>query len=103
MHENMDEPIVPIVQPDLIVERSEEGNYSHIVSQVEPPVARRNVPERGIDRDRCMYNNFLGAKPPSLSRSPNPIEIMDWISKMEMVFGSYNCSDKQKIVFASDN
>ena len=47
-----------------------------------------------------MYKNFLGAKPPSLSRSPKPVEIMDWISEMEMVFESCDCSEKQKTVFA---
>ena len=47
-----------------------------------------------------MYKYFLSAKPPSLSGSPKPVEIMDWISEMEIVFESCNCSDKKKTVFA---
>ena len=47
-----------------------------------------------------MYKKLLGAKPPSLSGSPKPMEIMDWISKMKMVIDSCNYSNKQKIVFA---
>ena len=34
LHENMDEPTMPIEQPELIPEQSEEGNNSRHVSQV---------------------------------------------------------------------
>ena len=33
---NMDEPIVPVVQLELNEGQSEEGNYSQTVSQAEP-------------------------------------------------------------------
>ena len=97
---NRYEPTIPVVQLEMDEELSEEGNYNHMVSQAEPRVVRRNDPDIEIDRDGSMYNKFLGAKPPSLSRSPKPVEIMDWIFEMEMVFESYNSSNKQKTVFA---
>ena len=92
---NRDEPTMPNEQPELIPEQSEEGNYSRQVSQV----GTQDGLERRNDKDGRMYKNFLGAKPPSLSGSPKPVEIMDWISEMEMVFESCDCSEKQKTVF----
>ena len=89
-----------VVQPKVNEELSEEGNYSHIVSQVEPRVVRRNDLDKTIDMDGRMYTNLLGSKPPSLSGSPKIVEIMDWISKMEMVSESRNCSNKQKTFFS---
>ena len=100
LHNNRDEPIIPIEEPELIPEQSEEGNNSRMVSQVGTQEERRNDPERRNNKDGRMYKNFLGAKPPSLSGSPKPVEIMDWISEMEMVFESCDCSNKQKTVFA---
>ncbi|KAL7591377.1 uncharacterized protein LOC111880758 [Lactuca sativa] len=97
---NRSEPSMPVEQPELNDEQSEEGNYSRTVSQAEPTVAERNNPKREINRDGRMYKNFLGAKLPSLAGSPKPVEIMDWISEKEMGFESCNCSDKQKTVFA---
>ena len=97
---NRDQPTVPIVLPELNEELSEDGNYSHIVSQVGPRVVRRNEPDRRIERYGCMYKNFLGAKQPSLYRSPETVEIMVRISEMEMIFETCNSSDKQKTVFA---
>ena len=97
---NRDEPTMPIEQPELIPEQSEEGNYSRQVSQVGTQGEQRDGPEGRNNKDGRMYKNFLGAKPPSLSGSPKPVEIMDWISEMEMVFESCSCSEKQKTVFA---
>ncbi|KAL7618843.1 hypothetical protein Lser_V15G00012 [Lactuca serriola] len=100
LHNNRDEPVIPIEEPELIPEQSEEGNNSRMVSQVGTQEERRNDPKRRNNKDGRMYKNFLGAKPPSLSGSPKPVEIMDWISEMEMVFESCDCSNKQKTVFA---
>ena len=97
---NRDEPTTPIEQPELIPEQSEEGNYSRQVSQVGTQGEQRDGPEGRNNKDGRMYKNFLGAKPPSLSGSPKPVEIMDWISEMEMVFESCSCNEKQKTVFA---
>ncbi|XP_023773078.1 uncharacterized protein LOC111921732 [Lactuca sativa] len=41
----------------------------------------------------------MNAKPPSLSGSPTPVEVIDWISEIEMVFDSCDCSDRQKTIF----
>ena len=64
LQKNRDEPIVPIIKPEMNIEQSEEGNYSRTVSQVKPRVVRRNDTEKEIERDGRMYKNFLGAKPP---------------------------------------
>ena len=100
LHENRDEPTMPIEQPELIPEQSEEGNYSRPISQVGTHGERRHGLERGNEKDGRMYKNFFGAKPPSLSRSTKPIKIMDWVSEMEMVFESCDGINKQKTVFA---
>ena len=97
---NRDEPTVSDVKPKLNEELSKEGNYRRTVSPVGPRVVRRNDSDRNIDRGWHMYKNFLRAKPPTLSRSSKPVEIMDWISEMEIVFESRNYSNKQKTIFA---
>lgn len=100
LHENRDEPTIHVEPTEPVPEQSEEGNYSRQVSQVGTQGERRDVLEGRNNKDGRMYKNFLGAKPPSLSGCPKPIEIMDWISEMEMVFESCDCSEKQKTVFA---
>ena len=97
---NRSEPSMPVEQLEFNDRQSDEGNYIRTVSQAEPTIAEWNNPEREINRDERMCKNFLGTKPPSLSGSPKPVEIMDWISEMEMVFESCDCSNKQKTVFA---
>ena len=49
LQDNRDEPIVPIVQPELNIEQSDEGNYNQTVNQAEPRVVRRNHPNGGND------------------------------------------------------
>ena len=100
LQQNREEATIPIVQPELVPEQSEEGNYTRPVSQARTQRERRNGPERINNKDGWTYKNFLSAKPPGLSGSLKPVEIMDWISEMEMVFESCNCSDKHKTVFA---
>ena len=78
---NRDEPTVHVEPTEPVPEQSEEGNYSRQVSQL----GTQDGPKRRNYKDGRMYKNFLGAKPPSLSGSPKPVEIMDWISEMEMV------------------
>ena len=38
----------------------------------------------------------MASKPPYLSGSPTPVEVMNWISEMETMFESCECSNKQK-------
>lgn len=78
--------------------KSEDGNYSRSVSEVEHLVVRRINPDIGIDKDGCKYKDFMGSNPPCLSGSPNPIEIMNWNFKIEMVFEICNYIKKQKTV-----
>ena len=98
LRENGREPTTLIMRHGLEEEHSEEGNYSRTVSRVEPQTVRINQTDGGDKKDRCKYKDFMGAKPPRLSRSPKPVEIRDWISEIEMVFESCNSSNKQKIV-----
>ena len=91
----MDEPTTPIVQPNMDEVLYEEGNYSRNVNQAKPHVVIRNHPEGGNDGRWCKYKDFIASKPPSLSGIPTPVEVMNWISEMEIVFESYNCSNKQ--------
>ena len=91
---NKDEPTIPVVQPELNIEQSEEGNYSQTVSQTEPHMVRRNHENGGNDGSRCKYKDFMASKTPSFSRSPTAVEVMDWISRMEMMFESCDCSNK---------
>ena len=94
LQHNREEVSLQVEEPEVNRGHSEGGDYSGTVEQAEPPVVERNDPKREINRDGRMYKNFLGAKPPSLYGSPKPVEIMDWISKMEMVFESCECSNK---------
>ena len=100
LHDNRDEPIIPIEEPELIPEQSKEWNNSRIMSQVGTQGERRNNPKRRNNKDGRMYKNFLGAKPPSLSGSPTPVQVMDWISEMETMFESCECSNRQKTALA---
>ena len=94
LQQNRDEPTVPIVQPELKDRQSEEGNYSRTVSQVEPRVARRNQPNGGNDGSECKYKDFMAFKRLSLPGSQTLVEVMDWISEMEMMFDSCDCNNK---------
>ncbi|XP_023738586.1 uncharacterized protein LOC111886570 [Lactuca sativa] len=93
---NRDEPTVPIVQLELNIEQSEEGDFSKTITQVEPRMVRRNQPNGGNNGRVCKYKDFMASKPPSLPGSPTPMEVMDWISEMEMMFEICDCSNKQK-------
>ena len=42
----------------------------------------------------------MASKPPSLSGSPTPVEVMNWISEMETMFESCECSNRQKTALA---
>ena len=46
LHKNRDEPTIHVEPTEPIPEPSEEGNYSHQVSQVETQGERKDGPER---------------------------------------------------------
>ncbi|XP_052622666.1 glycine-rich protein 2-like [Lactuca sativa] len=50
---NKSEPSIPVKQPELNDDQSEEGNYSRSVGQTEPLVVRRNNHEDGVERNGC--------------------------------------------------
>ena len=77
LRENKDEPIAPVVQPNLNEEQSEEGNYSWIVSQVEPRVVRIKQPNGGNNGYVWKYKDFRASKPLSLTGNPTLVEVMD--------------------------
>ena len=74
-----DEPIVPVIQPELNEELSGEGKYSPIVSQVEPRVVRRNNQDEGIQRNGCNYKDLTTCKPSTFIGKEDLIRVMDWI------------------------
>ena len=49
LQQDTDEPVMPVEQPELNIEQSDEGNYSQTVSQAEPRVGRRNHHHGGND------------------------------------------------------
>ena len=60
LQHNKDEPTMPVEQPEMNFEQSDEGNYSQTVSQMEPLMVRRNNPERRIDRDdACIRTSWV--------------------------------------------
>ena len=69
-------------------ELSNEGNYSWTVSQANPRVVRRNETNGGNDGHGCKYKDLMASKQPSLSGSLTLVEVMKWISEMDLVFGS---------------
>lgn len=95
---NRDEPTALVMQRELEEERSKEGNYSRTISQAEPRKIRRNNPNKEFERNGCKYKGFMVVKPPSISRSPALLEVIEWISKMEMVFESYDYGNRKKTI-----
>lgn len=88
------------MQSKLHEEQSEEGNYSRTVSLTESLRVRRNNTNGGIKKDGCKYKYFMASKTPSLSGNPTPVEVIDWIYEIEMVFESYDSSNRQKTIIA---
>ena len=78
----------------------EGENFSGIIGQVEQPVVRRNNQYGGNDGRGCKYKDFMASKPPCLSGSPTPVQVMDWISEMETMFESCECRNRQKTALA---
>lgn len=68
IQKNGREPTVPVMQPKLNEEKSEEGNYSRTMSHMEPQVVRRNNPELEIKKRRCKYWDFTICKSSTFSR-----------------------------------
>ncbi|XP_052621088.1 uncharacterized protein LOC128126933 [Lactuca sativa] len=90
-------------QPEpRVIERApelEEGNYSRTVSQAEPQVVRRNNQDEGIERNRCKYKDFTNFKPSTFTGKEDPIEVMDWISEMELAFITCGCKEKLQTTY----
>ena len=100
LQQNREEATIQIERPELNEGQTEEGNYNGTVGQANPPMVKQNHQDGGNDGRGCKYKDFMASKPPSLSGSPTPVEVINWISEMEMVFESCDCSEKQKTVFA---
>lgn len=94
----MDEPTAPVAQPKLNEEQSEEGSYNRTVYQAKQRRVRKNNPDKEIERNGCKYKDFMDSKPPSLYGSPTPVEFMEKISKMEMVFESCDYNDQHNTI-----
>ena len=86
LHQNRDEPTMPIVQLEPNGEQSEHGTYSKTVSPAELQVVRRNNQYEGIKRNGCKYKDFMTCKPSTFTGKEDPIGDIDWISEMELAF-----------------
>ena len=100
LQQNREEATIQIEQPELNEGQTEEGNYSGTVGQANPPIVRQNHQDGGNDGRGCKYKDFMASKPPSLSGSPTPVEVINWISEMETMFESCECSNRQKTALA---
>jgi hypothetical protein len=43
----------------------------------------------------------MSHKPPTLSRSPNPLHANDWLKSVEKMLNIAQCTDREKVVYAS--
>ena len=48
-----------------------------------------------------MYKDFMTAKPPSISGNPTPVQVMEWISKIETVFDNYDYNGRKTTILAA--
>lgn len=66
---------------------------------MEPQVVRMNNNEVEIKRNRCKYNNFTTCQLSIFNGKDVSIEIMDWISEMELAFITYGCNSKLQTTY----
>jgi hypothetical protein len=50
-------------------------------------------------RDR--HREFMSHKPPSFSDSPDSLQADDWIMTMEKMLNIIQCTDREKVLYAS--
>jgi hypothetical protein len=62
------------------------------MNQAPPP-----APPQARDRHR----EFMSHKPPSFIHSSDPLEADDWIKKMEKMLNIAQCTDREKVLYAS--
>lgn len=55
----------------------------------------------GLREGGCMYKDFMTAKPPSISGNPTPVQVMEWISKIETVFDNYDYNGRKTTILAA--
>lgn len=56
---------------------------------------------KGLKEMNTSTRTSWRTNPSSLSRRLTPLEFMEWISEMEMVFNSYDCNDRQERIFVA--
>ena len=94
LQQNHEEPSMLIEQPELNERHSEGGNFSGTVGQANPRIVRKINKDGGNDGRWCKYKDFMASKPPHLSGSPTLVEVINWISEIETMFKSYECSNR---------
>ena len=94
IRQNREELSIQVEEPEVNGGQSEGGNYSGTVGQANPPIVRQNNQDGGNDGRGCKYKDFMASKPPCLSGSPTPVQVMDWISELETMFESCECSNR---------
>ena len=69
----------------------------------ENPLAGGNAPRdiREADAYRRVMNDFLNMRPPLYRGDPDPNSAEEWIEELEKIFELLQCSEQQKVRFAT--
>ncbi|XP_071712681.1 uncharacterized protein [Rutidosis leptorrhynchoides] len=63
--------------------------------------ANERRPEVANVQQRCNYKVFMGCNPQSFSGTEVPVGLMRWVEKLESVFKISECTDNDRVKFAS--
>ena len=63
------------------------------------PGANHNGP--GVDLEYLKFVEFRKANPPNFRGAFNPDKADEWVKAMEKVFSFLDCTDRQKVTFAT--
>ena len=58
-----------------------------------------NQQQQPPPRDR--HREFMSHKPPTFSRSPDPLDAEDWLKTVEKMLNIAQCTDREKVLYAS--
>ncbi|GJN40326.1 hypothetical protein PR202_gb29530 [Eleusine coracana subsp. coracana] len=50
---------------------------------------------------QCTYSDFLGTHPPTFERARGPLDADHWLHQTESKFGLLDCTEHQKVLFAT--
>jgi hypothetical protein len=77
-------------------EMREEMRQERMVRQKQAPLP---PPPPVPPRDK--HREFMSHKPPTFASSPGPLHTDDWLKSMEKMLIIAQCSDREKVLYAS--